>query len=86
MKRAAGVLAGLVFSGLACVGEARGQWIEFVGTTPGGVGSRVYALTPDGRTASGGLFATPAGGFTWTREGGRHDFGMLPGMPNSTAA
>lgn len=36
--------------------------------------------------AAGGLVATPAGGFTWTRAGGRTDYGQLPGMPGSSHA
>ncbi|CAG0979087.1 hypothetical protein PHYC_01666 [Phycisphaerales bacterium] len=73
-----------VFSGVA--GTAQAQWLELVGYPAGGVGSRVYALTPDGQTAAGGVFATPAGGFTWTRQDGRNDFGQLPGMPTASFA
>ncbi len=83
-----------VFSGLGGgvagvgpgAGSARAQWFELVGYPEGARGSRVFAVTPDGATAAGGVVDNPGAGFTWTRADGRNEFGRLPGMPASSYA
>ncbi len=65
-----------------------GFWLT--GVPPGSATSAVTGLTQDGSVASGatvGSFPTLLGpGFTWTKSGGRNDFGLLPGMPKITGA
>jgi uncharacterized membrane protein len=62
---------------------------DLVGIAPGGAGSFAYALSADGRVAAG-LSSQVGGsgypGFTWTRPGGRVDFGLANGLPAQTGA
>lgn len=63
--------------------QSPGFWLT--GYAPGILsGSHATGLTPDGLIACGGSSSGP--GFTWTRESGRYDFGLEPGMPGTTAA
>jgi uncharacterized protein (TIGR03382 family) len=72
-------------------GRAVAQTASFdlVGIAPGGAGSFAYALSADGRVAAG-LSSQVGGsgypGFTWTRSGGRVDFGLANGLPAQTGA
>src|ERR1051326_5930752 len=83
-------LAGVLFSGLLApiIRRAQAPSFPLVGAAPnaGGTGSRVTALSADGRVAAGfSIFDTGAlPGFKWTGAGGRTDFGLLPGMPHQS--
>ncbi len=62
-----------------------GFWV--VGAPASNVWSSVRALNQDGSVAAGftsGVYQSP--GFTWTRETGRFDFGLLPGISPASAA
>jgi uncharacterized membrane protein len=75
----------LGFTAAAVAQPQAGLW--FVGLAPGTTQGVSLGLSQDGSIAvgySGGLSGTS--GFTWTREGGRFDFGLLPGMPAYTPA
>ncbi len=84
-------VAGSAFVMLACAGVATtalsaiaqppepGFWL--IGNAPGMTYGWVTALTQDGSVAAGWSAALPAPGYTWTKSGGRNDFGLLPGMP-----
>ncbi len=62
-----------------------GFWL--VGLQPDGKDGQVRGLNQDGSMAAGTNTLSASGpGFTWTREGGRFDFGSLPGMPTGTPA
>lgn len=65
-----------------------GFWLT--GLAPNATYGWVTCLSGDGATAGGfGAATTPkifAAGFTWTKVGGRSDFGLLPGMPAYTPA
>ena len=83
MRRFALVAAALGLSGVA--GAQTGFWV--VGLAPGADTGGVYGLSYDGSVAvgaSGVGFSAP--GVTWTKAGGRNDFGLLPGMPAWTPA
>lgn len=60
----------------AAAGQTPGFWLT--GISPGREGSQVSSISADGRVASG---SSEGVGFTWTRESGRYDFGLEPGMP-----
>lgn len=73
-----------LFSVLALSAAAHAQdsgfWLP--GLPAGANNSAVFGLSQDGSAAvgySGGGPGLP--GYTWTRQGGRIDFGLLPGMP-----
>jgi uncharacterized membrane protein len=59
---------------------------DLVGIAPGATGSRATALSADGLVAAGesASSSTFNPGFTWTRSGGRYDFGLVPGTPPTT--
>ncbi len=78
-------LAMPLWSALAVPPEP-GFWL--IGLQPDGKDGQVRGLTRDGAMGTGTNTLTPTGspGFTWTREGGRFDFGSLPGMPIGTPA
>lgn len=58
---------------------------SLVGLPLGGAGGRAYALSDDGRVASGWNTVGNRGiGFTWTAEGGRVDWGDRPGLAYHT--
>jgi probable HAF family extracellular repeat protein len=62
-----------------------GFW--FPGLAPGATTGNALGLSQDGRIAVGSSGAIPfTSGYTWTRDGGRSDFGLLPGMPTYTPA
>ncbi len=72
-------------------GEALAQTPSFtmVGYAPGAGSSRIYGLSADGRSAAGfsafpTSVSTPAPGFVWSAETGRHDFGLEAGVPLGT--
>jgi probable HAF family extracellular repeat protein len=76
MKHAAGMLAGLVFSVLACVGEARGQF-QLISSPPGALSEWVFGMSADGGT----LVGNGVGGtFFWTPQSGFEHF-----APNSSS-
>lgn len=76
MRAILAILCALV-SWAAAAGQTPGFWL--VGIAPGTESSATTGLSADGRIACG---ASGFGvGFTWTREGGRDDFGLQPGMP-----
>lgn len=77
---------------LSC-GSAIAQTLDLVGYWPGNgnVGSRLYGLSADGRIAAGvsaGGVAPPivTPGFSWTRSGGRYDFGLSIGASGGAPA
>lgn len=76
MRRFAAILCALVFCA-AAAGQTPGFWL--VGMAPGGSGSQVLGLSADGSVACGASYS--GAGFTWTRQGGRYDYGLEPGMP-----
>ncbi len=71
------VSAGLAsFVAVATVAKPPEPGFWLTGIPPGSPASWVNGLTQDGQTAAG---VSPS--FTWTKFGGRFDFGQLPGMP-----
>lgn len=65
---------------------ASAQSFHFVGVAPGNDFTRTHAISRDGRTAAGFSSSTSSDvGFTWTVDGGRNDFGLEPGLPNTAA-
>lgn len=82
--RTVAAISGAVLLGAAS-SAARAQTPGFwlTGYAPGTMGSGVSGLSADGLVACGGSSGV---GFTWTREGGRYDFGLEPGMPGVTVA
>lgn len=75
MRYVLAILCALVSCATAAA-QTPGFWLT--GVAPGREGSQVSSISADGRVASGSSFGV---GFTWTREGGRYDFGLEPGMP-----
>jgi len=75
MQKLGAILTVLAASGIAAA-QTPGFWLT--GLRPGTTYAGVGALTPDGRVAAGSIMGV---GFTWTRESGRYDFGLEPGMP-----
>lgn len=81
MRGVAAILGVLI---TACVAAAQTPGFWLVGQAPGASGSWVTALSANGGLAAG---ASDTGvGFSWTRENGRYDFGLEPGMPGATWA
>jgi len=80
MQKLGAILTVLVSAGIAAA-QTPGFWL--IGLAPGTQGSGVTSLTPDGGIAVGGSSGI---GFVWTRENGRYDFGLEPGMPGVTPA
>ncbi len=82
-------VSAIAFSVLAC-GACRAQTPGFwmVGFPSGYTHSAVFGLSQDGAVAVGvmGDRADHNPGFSWTRAGGRDDFGLQPGMPQHTPA
>jgi len=78
-------LAGAVIS-FCGVMAASGQSFELTGYTPGAIASRVYGMSADGNSVAGYSFSSSPfnPGFRWTRDGGREDFGLEPGLPRAT--
>jgi probable HAF family extracellular repeat protein len=78
----------LLFLTGAAAAQTPGLWL--MGNAPGTVNSLTLALSQDGAVAAGysvpGGGSTPLPGFTWTRSGGRYDFGLEPNMPEGTPA
>jgi probable HAF family extracellular repeat protein len=77
----------LGFAAAAVAQPQAGFWLTGI---PGGYNAgAVYGLSRDGSMAAGftAHYTTPLlqPGFTWTREGGRNDFGLESGMPAETA-
>jgi len=73
-------------SSLVLAVGASAQSFHFVGVAPGNDFTRAHAISRDGRTAAGFSSSTSSDvGFTWTAEGGRNDFGLEPGLPNTAA-
>lgn len=69
------------------VSPALGQSFHLVGNLPGGVNTRAYAVSSDGRIAAGdGIGTDPALGWTWTREGGILPIAGPPGAQGSAQA
>lgn len=73
--------------------SAAGQTFDLVGywSEAGNTASRLHGLSADGSIAVGyslGGFIPPIQnpGFTWTRSGGRVDFGVLPGVNSGAPA
>lgn len=60
--------------------------LTFIPPLDGGIDTFVSGISADGRFVSGESYAAGIGyvGFTWTREGGRVDWGLAPGVPLST--
>lgn len=87
IPRATRIVLGLIclMSTVVCA-SAQTPSFNFVGYPAGADGSSaIYGLSADGTVAAGfggGVSRSP--GFTWTAATGRNDFGLLPGMPNST--
>ena len=74
---------------LAKIAAAQTPGFWPTGLAPGMNQGKVTGLSADGGAAVGweiNASATSAPGFSWTRQGGRVDFGLLPGMPSSTPA
>jgi len=71
---------GVLLTSAVVAAQTPGFWL--VGRAPGTQSSLVTSLTSDGGTAAGGSAGI---GFTWTRENGRYDYGLEPGMPAVTA-
>src|ERR1051326_4292597 len=81
-------LCGVLCAGLLApiITRAHTPSFNFCGAPPGGLDGRVQEISPDGLIAVGfnDLDTSRTAGFTWTRQGGRSDFGLLPGMPFAT--
>lgn len=84
-----GVWGGLVVAAIAA-GTATGQTpsLTFIPPVSGGIDSFATGISADGRFVSGESYTAGNGyvGFTWTREGGRVDWGLSPGVPLSARA
>ena len=77
-------IAVLVSAG-AVSAQTPGFWLT--GLAPTTTSGSAPGLSQDGLVAVGGSSnGTIAPGFSWTRSGGRYDFGLEPGMPTSTYA
>jgi probable HAF family extracellular repeat protein len=77
----------LGFAAAAAAQPQAGFW--FPGLAPNTTGGGVSALSQDGSVAAGGNSGfngtyTYAPGYTWTRSGGRYDYGLEGGMPIRT--
>lgn len=73
------ILACLALTG-SVGAQTTGFWLTgYAGTQGGGVN----ALSANGQVAAGGSGGI---GFTWSQQGGRFDFGLLPGMPERSPA
>jgi probable HAF family extracellular repeat protein len=72
------------FAAVAVAQPQAGFW--FPGLAPNTTGGTVLAVSQDGSVAAGanggfnGTYSI-APGYTWTRERGRYDYGLEPGMP-----
>src|SRR5438552_2841670 len=83
-------IAALLTAAAACCAQpAPGFWL--VGLPQGAAQGTVTGLSQDGGTAVGWNYnpqfpGSFTAGFRWTRQGGRDDFGLLPGMPYYTPA
>jgi uncharacterized membrane protein len=76
---------GLIATSTIAASPESGFWLT--GLAPGTYAGQVTALNQDGNMAAGWnqfpvTFNSP--GYTWTREEGRNDLGLLPGMPDAT--
>jgi len=81
MQKLGAILTVLLASGTAAA-QTPGFWL--VGVSPGADFSQTVALSADGGVAAGA--SSNGVGYTWTRENGRYDFGLEPGMPGVTTA
>jgi len=80
MQKLGAILTVLAASGIASA-QTPGFWL--VGHAPGATNTQVLALSADGGIAAGGSSRI---GFAWTRQNGRYDFGLEPGMPAVSVA
>jgi len=80
MQKLGAILTVLAASGIAAA-QTPGFWL--VGHAPGATNTQVLALSADGGIAAGGSSRI---GFAWTRQNGRYDFGLEPGMPAVSVA
>src|SRR4051812_22411394 len=81
--RALAIAACALFSALA---GAQTPSFFLIGAPAGSDFTRINGISADGSAAAGNSsLPNRAAGFTWTASGGRYDFGLLPGMPNTTS-
>jgi len=81
MQKLGAILTVLAASGIAAA-QSPGFWL--VGMSAGANSSQAVALSANGGIAAGA--SSNGVGYTWTRENGRYDFGLEPGMPGVSAA
>jgi len=77
MQKLGSILTLLLSSNIVAA-QTPGFWL--VGVAPGSSGSLGTSLSADGGIALGA--STSGIAYTWTRENGRYDFGLEPGMPS----
>ena len=85
--------AAILSASLATAAAAQTPGFWLVGMPPEATGGGVSSLSQDGSVAGGATgwqttslpIVQYAPGYTWTAAGGRHDFGLEPGMPQGSA-